>query len=362
MDRTSTGAIKGIALVLMFIHHLFCFPEFLIDSVYYPGIQTFADLFCMPTNICVPIFAFLTGYFYAFAKKRNLIYSVRKISDIYISYWIVYLVLLALAIIWGCCEFSLFVFAYELTAARTEIMVFCWYVIFYTVSMLLLPVLTGKRGQDLFMDIVMVFFLPIITGSVLTKMYLGGIWYNFAYYLLDWFPVISVGYLFAKYDLFDSIFDCRICQVSSNKVKIFIFILAVISACAGRYWCNYFYLGELNIRGDGFNIVFKTDILYAPLFIWGISNLLQYIRNGSIIKILNLIGKHSLLMWFLHCAFYNVSRDVLQPILYAPKNPIFVLLWGLILCLIPSLILNPVIVLLQKWKNKILDFILKPFL
>ena len=65
--RDISGAIKGIALILMFIHHFFTFPEWIICGIDYPWIRTFAIQFGAPTKLCVALFAFLTGYFHAFS-------------------------------------------------------------------------------------------------------------------------------------------------------------------------------------------------------------------------------------------------------------------------------------------------------
>lgn len=354
MDRTTTGALKGIALILMFVHHLFCFPEFLIGSVSYSRIQDFADLFCMPTEICVPVFAFLTGYFYCFTKNKTLEYSFRKITDLYISYWVVYLFLLGLALGLGCYEFSLYVFAFEMTAAKTELMVFCWYVIFYGLTMVLLPLLTGKRGHAPWRDLLAVLVLPVVLASVLLKRELGGIWYNLCLYTVEWFPCVAVGYLFGKYGLFEKFLDGPVREIRSGGVRCLTWAAAVLAAMAGRYWCNYLYLGQLDIRGGAYTLIFKTDILYAPLFVWGCVNLLQYLKKSCILRGLAVLGRYSLLMWFLHCAFYNPCRDLLQPILYGAKNPLLVLVWGLLLSLLPALALDPVVRYLQKLKNRIL--------
>ena len=43
------------------------------------------------------------------------------------------------------------------------------------------------------------------------------------------------------------------------------------------------------------------------------------------------IGKYSMYMWYLHCIFFNNAQDFFKPILYAPRFPVLVLLWGLVL-------------------------------
>ena len=69
--------------------------------------------------------------------------------------------------------------------------------------------------------------------------------------------------------------------------------------------------------------------------------------------VLRQIGKYSLLMWFVSCIFFNNSKKVSQPLLYWPGNPVLVLLWGLLLCCVVSALLDPVMKLLIKQKNRI---------
>ena len=76
-SRETTGALKGIALILMFVHHFFTFPGWITCGVEYPWIQEFTNQFCAPTDICVCLFAFLTGYLFFFSPG-TLRYGLRK--------------------------------------------------------------------------------------------------------------------------------------------------------------------------------------------------------------------------------------------------------------------------------------------
>ena len=51
-DRNMTDLLKGVALIFMFVHHLFTFPSWYIDSISYPELEAFAHIFCMPFKIC----------------------------------------------------------------------------------------------------------------------------------------------------------------------------------------------------------------------------------------------------------------------------------------------------------------------
>ena len=64
-----------------------------------------------------------------------------------------------------------------------------------------------------------------------------------------------------------------------------------------------------------------------------------------------LVGRYSLLMWFIHCIFFNNCKDIFQPILYWPRNPILVLLWGISICYILVLFWNIPLKFAMKYKK-----------
>ena len=77
-DKTTTNIIKGIALIMMFVHHAFTFPEWWLEDAFYPTALKLAPYFCVGLKICVPIFCFLTGYFYYFTKRKNYCIGLLK--------------------------------------------------------------------------------------------------------------------------------------------------------------------------------------------------------------------------------------------------------------------------------------------
>ena len=84
-----TNILKGIAVIFMFVHHMFTFPRWYIDSISYPELKDFASFFCSPFKLCVGMFAL-----------------------------------------------------------KRPIMCFCWYVYFYIVAMLILPLLIGLTRNN----------------------------------------------------------------------------------------------------------------------------------------------------------------------------------------------------------------------
>ena len=77
-----------------------------------------------------------------------------------------------------------------------------------------------------------------------------------------------------------------------------------------------------------------------PLLICGLLKLLELVKWKKALLPLQIIGKYSMLMWFIHGIFFNVSKPFTQPILFWPKNPVLVTMWGLVLCLLLARLLN----------------------
>lgn len=353
MDRDTTAAIKGIALICMFVHHFFTFPGFYVEGISYPNLLDFADDFCVPLKICVPAFAFLTGYFYHFAKQKTLRYSLRKITDLYLSYWFVYLPLMVFAVLTGCWEFYPTGMVKEMLALDTPIMIFCWYVYFYAAVMLLLPLLTRADDHAPAEDILLLLILPVTVTSVLAYSGLEGFAWQLVIDLRDWFPCVASGYLCAKYRVFETFFDHGLSRFRHTLTQTAILIFMALSAFFGRYYCQFLHLGTLNIRGGMYELTYTMDILYAPLFVYSCARLLQGLRKTILFPLLGKIGKQSLLMWFLHGIFFNVSKEITQPMVYAPRNPILVTLFALLLCYLGAVCIDKLLKPTLKLKNKV---------
>ena len=87
MDREITALVKGVALIFMFAHHFFFYPDWYVSGISYPGILPLVRYFQNPTKICVVVFAFITGYFYHFTREKTIRYSLGKIGQFLVSYW-----------------------------------------------------------------------------------------------------------------------------------------------------------------------------------------------------------------------------------------------------------------------------------
>lgn len=82
MDKKMTQNIKGIAILIMLMHHFIVIP---INCTEFPYIINLFGYFC---KICVAIYALLSGYGYFFAKEKTVKYGLKKIWGLLKIYWL----------------------------------------------------------------------------------------------------------------------------------------------------------------------------------------------------------------------------------------------------------------------------------
>jgi len=351
-DKKTTAAIKGTALVMMFIHHFFAYPEWYVSGVAYPQLAEYVGFFRYSMKICVSVFAFLTGFFYAYSGKRTLRYSVRKMTDLLVSYWAVYIPVLLFALMTGYRGLTLFGFAEGILGRNKSVMTFCWYVSFYCITMILLPLLTGIKGRAPVREFVLLVLVPLAASIALTSLIASNTLKAMIEDIRLWFPSVAVGYLCAKYGVFDAL-EGKL-KEKNGIVRMLVYAACIVAACGCRYFVNDMTLGSVHILGREIQIGFTLDAVYAPVFVYGLSMLLRRIAESRLCAVLRRIGDQSLLMWFLHCIFFNVSNELTQRILYAPKHPVLVVLFGLVLCYAAALVISPFVNRLILLKNRLL--------
>ena len=342
-SRETTGALKGIALILMFVHHFFTFPGWITCGVEYPWIQEFTNQFCAPTDICVCLFAFLTGYLFFFSPG-TLRYGLRKITDFLLSYWLVAVPMIAAAALLGCFTLSRNGVLAELLGVRNQVMSFCWYVYFYCIIMVLLTLLTRRESSSPVLDALFLLIVPTVLLSAWEPREFRDIPHAVAWNLRQWYPCVAVGWLFAKYSLFEKWFDgfWGATEKSGIVQQVFLPVVLLWIAFRGRYYISYLVAGDVTFRGSDYPVRLTTDILNAPIFLFAGAKLLNLHPGNLATRVLRKIGDKSMLMWFFHCLFFNCMESYTQWLLYLPRNPILVLVWGLAMCWLLAYSVEPV--------------------
>lgn len=348
ISKEQTNVIKGIALIMMFIHHFFTFPSWHSEIITYPVFDDIFAKFNGTMKMCVPIFAFITGYFY---KKKGFKYSLKKITDLFTVYFFCYLFLLLTVIItnreYAVSAKDIF---WELLLVKEPIVKFGWYIFFYYLLMIFLPLFLKITRSRPLMVILLGVLIPSICFS-LFSLYLtfpDTFYYNFittmATNFFLYFPMAAIGHLFSEYNLYSYIQKFIYKGFHSKAAKLTIDILILLFCLLGNCVSPYVH----------FLCYFSLNFLYVPFFVFAIVEITNHVRIKYLYTALGYIGKYSLYMWLLHSCFFNPSGVVLKKVLYFPQNPLPVLLWGTAICLVFAVVLDKPASKINSYKNKII--------
>lgn len=345
LDVKMSTMLKGIAIILMVMHHSFGFPSDWIEGIQYKTTilgQPINEWIRWSTKICVAIFAFITGYAYFFNKNQTIKYSFKKIWQLLKRYWfILFLIVMPVAIYVGTKKITLEIILYNIFALNKRLIPFSWYVYFYIFAMLAMPFIkkcfNGKWMTD--------FLIPILTCACLynllnmVKIKSDLRWINSDLNnILLYMPCIIWGFLFAKYNAFEKLDK----HFKPKYIWQAIVMIIIIFGCALN-WNQIF----------GINMY----TIYVPIFIYECMIIINNLKYNVIPKVLEFLGKHSLNIWFLHALFLSgYTSSLIQPIGFLPKNPILVVIWEILLCLPISIVINFIFdscdKLLKNIKNK----------
>ena len=325
-NKQMSSYIKGIMLILMYILHFFCFPDWYVGGVELANIR-FMEGMQGHFQICIAGFSFLTGYFYAYTKHKTLRYSLKKIVEILIPYWFVYVLFLALAIITRTANLEARSIIMEVLTVELHVMYFCWYVSFYILSMLSLPLLKKICHNNRIAFTAVGILGPIALYYLITHF----ISIHWVTALLEkyqvYFPIMVIGYATAEFRAFERIESIFSCSNTAKAIKAVISLVLVFAVFTEPGW-----LYRLPMDGLLLSMFRKLiRIVSIPLFIFGLIVFLNIAKKYQILKPLEMIGQCSLLMWFIHSIFFGCSKEIFQPLLFLPKLPFLVLLWGLLI-------------------------------
>ena len=321
--------LKGIAILLMLIHHAFTFPEWIV--VGYTPNPAFAHYLNSPTKLCVGIFAFITGWAVALDAELTIKKAGKKILKLLFTYWIVCILVMMIAV--GVCGYrpSILNVVGEFAGINRTLMVFCWYVPFYIESMLLLCISPKAYDRNIALGVVTGIVLPKVVFMLLARSFSGTLFEEQFANLRHWYPCIAVGYLCNRYNIFSY------CRDLTKKIPKTLLLIAGMSFCAiGRYFSTTF------------------DFIYCAVLVFSIADYMNQCKSENKIGgMLIALGKHSLNMWLIHCVYFTpITREVFQPFIYWPRNGLLVCIVFVIELTVMSAIVNKVKILLLRFFSR----------
>lgn len=312
MDKKTTQMIKGIAILIMIMHH-FC------TTTLFPDLSAGFVKFGAACKICVAIYAVLSGYGYFFAREKTVKYGLKKIWGLLQIYWIsLFTLFIPAAIFWGW-KVTPWQLIVQLFGLLPNLNWFAWYVFFYIFCMLVMPLLCKYRVFRFrpMVNLGLMLVVPYVFEVVLRFMpnYRTSTIVHDLFSCFLYFPCFLVGYWMAENKVVERAKQMKwfrnpiICVVG----MLLIFpVRQAISSVAG----------------------FLLDVFYAPLLICLAANLLESVYWKPASLILGILGKYSTGMWFFHAVFFSTYVcDWFQPILKLISWPPLMYAWLVILSL-----------------------------
>lgn len=319
--------------MLMVLGHSLSFPSWHISIPEFFHSCKHIVLLGYMTGICVPLFAFLTGWTYYHHKDKSPGYSIKKITTFLLNYWIILIPISLFA--FKFCGYTYSIkFIFELLPARLpSLMIFTWYVWFYILMMALFPILGFAEQKN-----------NRIYGGILVFLAVIGFCSHYIPYLsviCKTSPFALLGYFSAKFHILETCLN-----VARSRVAFRLFLGAFFLCCSlFLHFIVSFYVVRYYINPTPAVLCIKLCLIAvtAPLFIIGAILLYLHIQNDYIWVPFCFIGKHSMNIWFIHCVFFSKeTRAVIQPIVFFRDNPIWIFSATLLFSLVISIIISPI--------------------
>lgn len=338
LSLRDTNALKGIALLLLLIHHLFYINNGLYDDITIAGrgvVQTIGQW----SKICVAIFVFLSGYGLTVqAESKGGVGNLarfywRRFTKLMLNYWFIWLIFVPIGV---------FVFHYSFAEAygsHTGIK--------FLLDFTGLINAFGLYGYNvtwwfysciILLYILFPFFYQLLNKDTILTVLLIAV----ATYLP--IPIFASARPYLLSFLAGMIY-CRISNINTNEVGgANTFHSAVI-------WI-LFLMAAFDRLVSPDKLRFDAVIVFLMVMAYKSINLPDIIKNA-----LAFLGKHSMNIFLFHTFIYYMwFRDII----YVTRNPLVIFLELLTACLLISVILesikkligfDSVIVKIQNIKN-----------
>ncbi len=315
--KSDTQIIKGLAILLMLMHHLWFFPDRIAGGKL-KYLFTFlgkssTDVMGSFGKICVSLFFFVGGYGIYIQSKNRSFNILKNIKKIYKNYWKVFLIFIPIGYIFFnnqtpyCLDEKIYnnflFFGYNYILANflglsSSLNAEWWFLKSYIIAIITFPFIKRLfKDKDTVINIFIIIIVTILMCNVFpflgTIPELGTLSNNYLYttFLCQNAPYIScfwMGILFAKDDLFKKVIKKINEAIVLNPIVDIIGIMLIV-------YSREFVVGEI------------IDILYVPLLIILFLNLIQ--KLPIIQKIFTFLGDNSTNMWLTHSFFcYYFSK------------------------------------------------------
>lgn len=299
--RDKTQILKGIALILMVIHHTST-PAYWAEK----GTTLFSYFQnqVLATKMCVWIFAFLVGYGFFCSKNKTLKYSLKRIFLLIVPFWVMlFCMFIPAAHASGELYNVLFCngrgnviveLFYNMFGFVETLNWYSWFVGFYCFSMLIMPVLHKlfQKFQRFGWLVAIIGFYILAAGihSILGWETMPIVHMMFTTSTL--IPLIIVGYMCAMWNV-----QGKIPTWFEGKEHILLALLTIATVLV---------VNALKVQTAGFCI----QAFYTPLLIFAIVGIFNSVNVKWLSKGLTQVGDLSMYMWFFHAIFFTETVNL----------------------------------------------------
>ena len=316
LSRDDSMALKGIAIVLMIMHHV------LIKDYYInPDTGLLNNHFILRLmvlgKVCVGLFMFVTAYGYAMKPSRDMRYSLSHVMRLLVRYWALLVVFIALGYYAGHRPQSHIVLL-NLVGLSSAYSCANWYVYFYIYAMIALPLLSWLVQRYRLWTLLAAVLMCGAASYLLHRYCSANMWLTAIRECVFYTPLLVAGCYLAR---FGWPFDTR---RGLSTIELLLTLVATLAV--GSF--------SRDIYG------FCTFTVLVPVMAWTMVALLRQAGASSLRQVLVYLGQLSLYMWFIHAVFFSsMTRSLFQQSALWPRNLALVYLLVFSISLVVSTIL-----------------------
>lgn len=187
--KNDTAIVKGIAIIFMFMHHLFAFPDRIKDGASYISLFSISGTnmeFLIGTfgKICVAMFLFLSGFgiYKKITDNRENTISVifKQLNGLYINYWIIFIIFVPIGFFVGIREFKFFELFDNLIGYNSTYNGEWWFFQLYVLTMLTFPITIKIVRNSSVISIFNIILINVVVCTILPTLVNNGILITFS--------------------------------------------------------------------------------------------------------------------------------------------------------------------------------------
>ena len=321
MSKDKSLELKGIALIMMLWCHFFISGN--QYELYYLCKWGDFNLFGFLSRACTPvvIFVILSGYGLYCVYEKGDRHRYSRILKLFIHYWVITLIFITIAHFLTDKEKypgNIVDIILNLTAFKTTWNHECWFLFPYSILALCYPLIFKIMKNNELLLCVISLFLFLISGFLISRLGKGGSISNpFINNIVQtgfmFFPFM-IGAFSSKYNIFTKLKNKF--QPNTHKwIFLLLIILLIIIKC------------------------FISSAVFYPFYGFLFISLYYLIYSKNKFLFLRFIGKHSMNIWMIHTW---LMVYIFPDYFYFFKNPLLILCFVLIACIITSMIINKI--------------------